>query len=212
MVCAAEAARALGVVEPIDGFVGSITQRHRGLSAGEIVVSLAECFLGGGDVWADLDRARNDCAAAALQSVARPPASTTARTLAQRFGPDELAGIEATWVETAARSSEVADPNDRERLNCGGRQSTTPGGATDRWYQRGGGGGALYPIRGRPVAGQGPLRRCDGVEAGAGGTDEVEGLPRRRPTVAETAYALQAAVRRQGRAVWNSPLAARAME
>jgi hypothetical protein len=116
MVCVAEAVRALGVIDAIDAFVGPIKQRDRGLSAGEFVVSMAECLLGGGDYMADLDRARAETAAAALRSVAHPPASTTARTLAQRFGPDELAGIEAAWVETAARAVVLAPPAERARL------------------------------------------------------------------------------------------------
>jgi Transposase DDE domain group 1 len=116
LVCVAEAVRALGMIDAIDGFVGPIKQRVRGLSAGEFVVSLAECLLGGGDYLADLDRARDDTAAVELRSVRTPPASTTARTLAQRFGPDELAGIEAAWVETTARAVALCDPADRARL------------------------------------------------------------------------------------------------
>jgi hypothetical protein len=116
LVCVAEAVRALGVVDAIDGFVGPIKQRDRGLGAGEFVVSLAECLLSGGDFMADLDRARADTAAGAVRAVAVPPASTTARTLAQRFGPDELAGIEAAWAETTARAVVLAPPGERARL------------------------------------------------------------------------------------------------
>ncbi|MGE0794911.1 MAG: IS1380 family transposase [Acidimicrobiia bacterium] len=116
MVCVTEAVRALGLIEAIDAFVGPIKRRRRGLSAGEFVVSLAECLLGGGDFLADLDRARQDTAGAALRCVPVPAASTTARTLAQRFGPDELAGIEAAWVETAARALELCQPSERGRL------------------------------------------------------------------------------------------------
>lgn len=120
MVCVAAAVRALGMIEAIDGFVGPIKQRDRGLGAGEFVVSMAECLLGGGDFLADLDRARADTAAGALRAVAQPPASTTARTLAQRFGPDQLAGIEAAWVETTARAVELIDPASRTVV-CGPR-------------------------------------------------------------------------------------------
>lgn len=116
MVCVAEAVRALGLIEAIDAFVGPIKQRDRGLGAGEFVVSLAECLLGGGDFLTDLDRDRADAAGMALRAVSVPAASTTARTLAQRFGPDGLAGIEAAWVETTGRAVELCDPADRARL------------------------------------------------------------------------------------------------
>jgi hypothetical protein len=116
LACVAETVRALGVIDAIDGFVGPVKQRDRGLTAGEFVVSVAECLLAGGDFLADLDRARTDTAAAALRAVPVPPASTTARTLAQRFGPDELAGIEAAWVETTARAVELAAPTERAGL------------------------------------------------------------------------------------------------
>lgn len=104
------------MIDAIDAFVGPIKQRARGLSAGEFVVSLAECMLAGGDFLADLDADRADVTTCALRSVTRPPASTTARTLAQRFGPDELAGIEAAWAETAGRAVELCAPAERARL------------------------------------------------------------------------------------------------
>lgn len=115
-MCVAEAVRALGLIDAIDGFVGPIKQRDRGLSSGEFVVAMAECLLGGGDFLVDLDRAREDLAAGVLRAVAVPPASTTARTLAQRFGSDEFAGVEAAWVEVAARALALCGPAERARL------------------------------------------------------------------------------------------------
>ena len=120
MVCVREAVRALGLIDAIDAFVGPIKQRDRGLSAGEFVVAMAECLLAGGDFLVDLDRDRADTAGLALRAVPTPPASTTARTLAQRFGPEQLAGIEAAWAESTARALELCDAVDRDRL-CGER-------------------------------------------------------------------------------------------
>jgi len=66
--------------------VGSIKARRQGLSAGELVLSMAETILAGGDFMIDLDnQARADGAGAALRAVPSPPASTTFIALAKRF-------------------------------------------------------------------------------------------------------------------------------
>ena len=86
MVLVAEVDRILGVVATIDAYVGSIKARRQGLSAGELVLSMAETMLAGGDFMSDLDnQARPDEAGASLRAVADAPASTTFIALARRF-------------------------------------------------------------------------------------------------------------------------------
>lgn len=86
LVLVAEVDRILGVAATIDSNVGSIKRRRQGLSAGELVLSMGETILAGGDFMADLDnQARADEAGAALRAVPSPPASTTFIALARRF-------------------------------------------------------------------------------------------------------------------------------
>jgi len=85
----AEVDRILGVAATIDSLVGRIKTRRQGLSAGELVLSMGECILGGGDFMVDLDHLRADEAGSRLRAVPQPPASTTFIALARRF--DEVA-------------------------------------------------------------------------------------------------------------------------
>ncbi len=83
----------LALVDAVDEMVGPIKQRDRGLTAGEFVASLVECLVGGGDFLSDLDHARADEVGAQLRSV-EPPPSTTANSLARRFGGEQIAAVE----------------------------------------------------------------------------------------------------------------------
>lgn len=91
----AEVDRVLGVIDAIDDRVGPIKARRQGLSAGQLVVSMAESMLAGGDFMCDLDDLRADQAGAVLRAVENPPASTTFGELARRFDDDKVAGLEA---------------------------------------------------------------------------------------------------------------------
>jgi hypothetical protein len=94
LVAVGELVEGLGVTAALDAGIGSVKQRDRGMTGGELLVSLASCHLTGGDHLVSLDRLRADTAGQELVSVPAP-ASTTAAGVARRFTPQHLAGIEA---------------------------------------------------------------------------------------------------------------------
>ena len=59
----------LSISRAISQMAPSVKQRRRGLALGEVVVSLAETMLSGGDFLVDLDYQRNDAAGLALRAV-----------------------------------------------------------------------------------------------------------------------------------------------
>ena len=91
LVCVGELARRTGLVELIDAELCSerraepIKRRRRGVSGGELVVSLAESQLVGGECFDDIEQLRADAAGASLRAVARVPSAPTALQLAKRF-------------------------------------------------------------------------------------------------------------------------------
>lgn len=98
-----EVDRILGVVATIDDWVGRIKARDRGLSAGQLVMSMAECMLSGGDFMCDLDNlARADVAGAELRAVPDAPASTTFIALARRFDQVRIGDLESAVGAMAA--------------------------------------------------------------------------------------------------------------
>jgi hypothetical protein len=103
VVAVAELVGRLGVVGALDDAVGALKQRDRGLSAGQLLVSLAQAQMLGGDFLTCLDRRRADVAGEALSAVPTP-ASTTAASLAARFGPTQLAGVEEGIGELTCRA------------------------------------------------------------------------------------------------------------
>lgn len=99
----AEVDRILGVVASIDRRVGPTTARRRGLSAGQLVVSMAETMLAGGDFMVDLDHQRTDVAGAPLRAVPEIPSSPTFIARTKRFGEDVFSGIEGATGEIVRR-------------------------------------------------------------------------------------------------------------
>src|SRR5436190_22688773 len=118
VVAVAELVGRLGVVQALDDAVGSIKQRDRGLTAGQFLVSLAQAQMLGADFWTHLDRRRDDAAGEALSAVPTP-ASTTAATLAARFGPAQLAGIEEGIGEICCRVMDLLPARRRAGLRAG---------------------------------------------------------------------------------------------
>jgi hypothetical protein len=102
MLAVAELVDRIGVVEAIDGSVGPIKQRARGLTGGEFLVGLACAQLAGEDYLIGLDRRRADVAGVALSPVSTAP-STTAATLAKRFDIDRWKRVEAAIGHIAGR-------------------------------------------------------------------------------------------------------------
>jgi len=88
-----EVDRVLGLTGALDGHIGAVKQRRRGLSGGQLLMSVASCQMTGGDHLVSLDRRRADTAGQLLEP-APTPASTTAAGIAARFGPEQLGGIE----------------------------------------------------------------------------------------------------------------------
>ena len=72
----------LGLTGTLDGRLGALKQRRRGLSGGQLLVSIASAQLTGTDHLVGLDRRRADAAGQALEP-APTPASTTAAGIAR---------------------------------------------------------------------------------------------------------------------------------
>lgn len=107
----------LDVVGSFDRGIGSIKQRVRGVTAGELLVGLAQSQLLGGDCLVALDRQRSDVAADELSAVPGI-ASTTAASLARRFDADRLAGIETAVADLAGRAFDLLPATRRVTLSA----------------------------------------------------------------------------------------------
>lgn len=88
-----EAERILGATATQDAGIVPVKERASGLSGGEQVVAMVSAQLAGEDFFVDRDRRRADTAGQELELVPTP-ASTTEAGTSQRFGKDQLRGIE----------------------------------------------------------------------------------------------------------------------
>jgi hypothetical protein len=118
VVAVAELVRRLGVIEALDEAIGPIKQRDRGLSAGGLLVSLAQTQMLGGDFLVCLDRRRADVAGEVLSAVPTP-ASTSAAGLAVRFDQTQLLRIEDGIAEVVYRAVQLLPARRRTRLRTG---------------------------------------------------------------------------------------------
>lgn len=101
-----ELVRRLEVVETIEQAVNQarrFKQRKRGLTAGELMVSLAETIMVGGDHLVHLDALRSDLAGAELRAVAATPAPTTAGQLLKRFTLGQCRAVVSAMAELGNR-------------------------------------------------------------------------------------------------------------
>ena len=99
----AELDRVLAIAATLDRHVGPTTRSARGLSAGKLVVSMAETMLAGGDFMVDLDHQRGDLAGAPLRAVSEIPASTTFLGRTKVFEEKVFSGIEEANAELLGR-------------------------------------------------------------------------------------------------------------
>lgn len=109
VVAVAELVDRLGVVGTLDAHIGAVKQRVRGVTAGQLLTVLAQSQLLGGHGLVALDRQRADVAVQQLSAVPGVP-STTAASLARRFGPEQLAGVKAAVGQLLATALRLMPP------------------------------------------------------------------------------------------------------
>jgi hypothetical protein len=111
LLLSGELIRRTRLVARVDGAVEAVRpfkQRHRGRSAGELLVALAETMMAGGNHLAHLDVLRQDTAGAPLRAVANTPPPTTAGQLLRRLTVAQLrAAVAATTQAGNALDGEL---------------------------------------------------------------------------------------------------------
>ena len=108
-----ELAHSTRLVELINAELGTVAgaavkTRRRGLSAGALVVSLAECQIAGADCFDDIENVRADTAGASLRAVAGTPSAPAARQRARRYRPGHIHAIERAQARVAERCDRAA--------------------------------------------------------------------------------------------------------
>src|SRR5919106_2027436 len=104
-----ELARRVGLAELVDAELcverraRPVKVRRRGLYAGELVVSLAECQLVGGSFFDHVEDVRADCAGAGLRAVAGTPSAPAALQNAKRFRRCHVQRVERAMARAGER-------------------------------------------------------------------------------------------------------------
>ena len=132
-----ELARRVGVVGLIDAELSverrarAVKVRRRGLSAGELVVSLAECQLVGGSFFDHLEDVRADRAGAGLRAVAQTPSAPAALQNAKRFRRVHVQRVERAMARAGQRLDRALgrDPADAVTIDLDATQVTVYGQA-----------------------------------------------------------------------------------
>jgi len=124
-----EVDRVLGLTGALDGHIGAVKKRRRGLSGGQLLMSVASCQMTGGDHLVSLDRRRTDTAGQLLE-----PAPTPAAGIAARFGPEQLGGIEKAIGQVNTTMVALVGQVRRRRTwrPCSGPRCRCGGGTTTR--------------------------------------------------------------------------------
>jgi len=130
-----ELARRLGLAELIDAELAverrarPVKVRRRGLSAGELVVSLAECQLVGGAFFDHVEDVRADRAGAGLRAVAETPSAPAALQNAKRFRRCHVQRIERAMARAGQRLDRALgrDPGEPATIDLDATQVTVYG-------------------------------------------------------------------------------------
>ena len=130
-----ELARRVGLAELIDGELAverrarPVKLRRRGLSPGELVVSLAECQLVGGSFFDHVEDVRADRAGAGLRAVAEMPSAPAALQNAKRFRRCHVQRIERAMARAGQRLDRALgrDPGEPVTIDLDATQVTVYG-------------------------------------------------------------------------------------
>jgi hypothetical protein len=130
-----ELARRLGLAELIDAELAverrarPVKVRRRGLSPGELVVSLAECQLVGGSFFDHVEDVRADGAGAGLRAVAGTPSAPAALQNAKRFRRCHVQRVERALARAGERLDRALgrDPGEPVTVDLDATQVTVYG-------------------------------------------------------------------------------------